>query len=282
MAANGERPRGRPRTILTDDLRGGGDKNDSVVIRSLLRGLELLTFFNNDHPEWSLNELSRQTGLGKTTVYRILRTMEAARFLVFRPETSTYHIGPALFPTSYLVQAQSEITRAARPFLEQVVQETGETVALALEVDGVVLVIDQVLTPEFFKPSSPIGRVLDDLGNANSKIFAAFKSEEERRTILASHLPQLTPHTITAPDDLAREFERIRRDGVAYDLEEQRLGVCAVGVPVMGPRGEVRATLTVVAPKERFGSEARMLCTQAVKRIGASLSAYLGHQDSEG
>jgi DNA-binding IclR family transcriptional regulator len=238
--------------------------------------LQVLTLFNNDRPEWTLNELSRQTGLGKTTTYRILRTMEAARFLVFKPETSAYHVGPAMFPASYLVQAQSEIARVARPFLEQVAQETGETAALAVEVDGVVVVADQVLTSHFFKPSSPIGRVLDDLGNANSKIFAAFKSEEERRAILASHHPQLTPHTITAPDDLSREFERIRRDGVAYDFEEQRLGVCAVGVPVLGPLGEVKATLTVVAPRERFDAEAMRLCTEVVRRIGASLSAYLG------
>ena len=278
MPASPGRPRGRPRAVVANQAPDGEAKSDSFFIRSLLRGLMVLSLFDSEHPEWSLNDLARRASLGKTTTYRILRTMELARYLVFNPVTSTYHVGPALFPVSYLVQAESEIARVARPFLEEVVEKTHETVALAVEVDGAVIIIDQRLTPHFFKPASPSQWVLNDLGNANGKIFAAYKSDEERRALLAGDLPQLTPHTLTDPEELEREFERIRREGVAYDIEEQRLLVCAVGVPVFGALGEVKAVLTLVAPKERFGPGEMRLCTDVVKTVGAKMSASFGYQ----
>ena len=67
---------------------------------------------------------------------------------------------------------------------------------------------------------------------------------------------------------------RAAEEGVAYDLEEQDLGVCAVSAPVFAPGGDVLAVLTVVAPSDRFGPEGREKNAEAVKRKAAEMTAY--------
>jgi len=253
--------------------------NDDVFqVRALSRGLRVLALFTVDHPEWSLSDLSRRTGLHKATAYRMTRTMEAEGFLVFDTTTGKYHLGPATIPLSFLASAQSELVRLARPYLEELAELTGETTNLAVEVEGSVVVIGQVLTSHPFKPSLPLGRVLTDLANTHGQLFAAFRPEGERARLLAAPQAKLTPNTVTDSVEIAAKLVRVADEGVAFDLEEHGLGICAVAAPVRDQSGDVKATLSVVAPKERFGAQEKKKHAQAVKRVAASFSAYLGYQ----
>ncbi len=119
--------------------------------------------------------------------------------------------------------------------------------------------------------------MIGDTANAHGKMFAAMKPEAERARIAKRRHPRLTPNTITDPVDLAAEFERIRREGVAWDVEEHDLGTCAVVAPVRNQTGEVIATLGVVVPAGRFGPEARAACAAAVLGSAAALSEFYGY-----
>jgi DNA-binding IclR family transcriptional regulator len=275
MAENAASRRRRRQEAESDGGLGGSD--DQFVVRALSRGLRVLALFNVDHPEWSLNELARTTHLHKATTYRMTRTMEAEGFLVFDPDTGNYHLGPAVIPLSYLAQKQSELERMAKPFLEQLAAETGETANLAIETEGTFIVIGSVLTAQTFKPQLPIGRVLTDLSNAHGKLFVALKPPEEWKKFLSRPQPQLTPYSLTDRKLVEAELIRVAQEGVAYDMEEHGLGVCSVAAPVRGPGGAVIATVSVVAPKERFGPAERQRFTEAAQRVAAELSAYLGY-----
>jgi IclR family acetate operon transcriptional repressor len=253
-----------------------GSTDDQFVIRALSRGLRLLALFTLEHPSWTLTQLYERTGLHKATTYRITRTMEAEGFLVFDRQTNAYHLGPAALPLSYLASSQSELLRMAGPFLEQLAEETGETANLAVETDGTVVVVGQVLTSHPFKPTLPLGRVMTDLANAHSKIFAAFGPEAERDRMLRRTHSKLTDHTTTEPEELRKKLEQAVREGVAFDLEEHGRGICSVAAPVFDQNGSVRATLSVVAPRERFGPEEMARHAETVKRVAGALSAYLG------
>jgi IclR family acetate operon transcriptional repressor len=271
--AAGEKPEGSSQG--TAPVQHDGD--DVFQVRALSRGLRVLALFTVDHPEWSLSELSRRTGLHKATTYRMTRTMEAEGFLVFDQTTGRYHLGPATIPLSFLASSQSELVRIARPYLDELAEVTGETANLAVEVEGSVVVIGQVLTSHPFKPDLPLGRVMTDLANTHGKLFVAFKSEGDRARILASPHAKLTPNAKTDPVAIVEELAEVAGEGVAFDIEEHGLGICAVGAPVWDRSGEVKATLAVVAPKERFGAQEKKRHAQAVKRIAASFSTYLGY-----
>jgi DNA-binding IclR family transcriptional regulator len=276
MADNGTARRRRGSDAAVENF-GDCAADDQFVVRALSRGLHVLALFNVDHPEWSLNELAKATKLHKATTYRMTRTMEAEGFLVFDADSGNYHLGPAVIPLSYLAQTQSELERMAKPFLEKLAAESGETANLAVETEDTFIVIGSVLTSHTFKPSLPIGRVLTDLSNAHSKLSVALKSPAERARFLNRPQPACTKYSLTDCKQIEAELERVAEEGVAYDMEEHGLGVCSVAAPVFGPKGLLIATISVVAPKERFGPEERKRATEHVKRVAAELSEYLGY-----
>jgi IclR family transcriptional regulator, KDG regulon repressor len=247
------------------------------MLRSLSRGLQLLSLFDSEHQEWSIDEMTQKTALPRMTVWRMLRTLEAADYVVRDPVTSLYHLGPAMLVSMYLSWGYTPLLRAARPYLEALSRNTEEHVTLAVEIDGAAVSVDRVDSPRFFHREMALGRIIGDTANAHGKIFAAFKSPAERTQILGLSRPQLTPNTITDPSALKLELERVAEEGVAFDLEERDIGTCAVAAPVFDQVGSVIATIAVLVPTGRFGLEERRSCAEAVRASAASLSAFLGY-----
>jgi DNA-binding IclR family transcriptional regulator len=261
---------------MRDPHIDGGD--DQFVVRSLARGLKLLALFTADHPEWTLAGLVREINLPKATVYRITRTMEAERFLIFNAATGTYHLGPSVVPLSYLAQQSSEFEKIAKPFLERLAAETGETANLGVEMEDAIVITGSVLTSHAFKPSLPVGRVLTDLTNAHAKVYAAYKSPEERKRLLAREQPAITQYSLVKPAEIEADLDRVAKEGVGFDMEEHGLGVCSAAAPVRGQNGTIIGTLSVVAPKERFGPEEKERAAESVKQVAADFSAFMGYK----
>lgn len=253
----------------------GGDA--AFMVRALAKGLSILGLFDAENREWTLDEIAAQTGLPRMTAYRMIRTMESARYLVRDPVTNRYHLGPALLATMYLSGGYAELAAIVRPYLQELTEKTGEASTLAIEVDGVAVSVDMVDTPRPLRREVAIGRIIGDTASANGKIFAAYKTEAERAEILALDHPQLTPNTITDPLALARELDRVVEEGVAFDIEERNVGTCAVAAPVRDQLGKVIAALSVIVPTGRFGPEEKENDAEAVKATSATLSAFLGY-----
>jgi DNA-binding IclR family transcriptional regulator len=253
----------------------GGD--GAFLVRALAKGLTILGLFDAENREWTLDEIAKGAGLPRMTAYRMIRTMEAARYLVRDPVTNHYHLGPALLATMYLSGGYAELAAIVRPYLLDLAEKTGEAVTLAIEFDGVAVSVDMVDTPRPLRREVAIGRIIGDTASANGKIFAAFKTGDEREDILARPHPQLTPQTITDPPALAEELDRVAREDVAFDIEERNVGTCAVAAPVRDQLGKVIAALCVIVPTGRFGPEEKRDYAEAVKASAAALSAFLGY-----
>jgi IclR family KDG regulon transcriptional repressor len=249
---------------------------DAFQVRALTRGLSILCLFDVDHREWTIDEMAEQTGLVRMTVYRMARTLESMAFLVRNTSTNRYRLGPATIAMRYVSDDQSGFVNAARPFLEALVRETGESVTLAVEVDGYPVCVDILNTTRPFKRRTAPGRILGDVGTVHGKIFSAFKSPEGRQVILGKPLLPRTSDTTPDRESVVAELDEVAREGVAYDIEGTYIGLCAVGAPVRDQFGAVVAAVSVVMPAGRFGPDERALCTQAVKKAATSFSAYLG------
>jgi DNA-binding IclR family transcriptional regulator len=249
---------------------------DPLAVRALTRGLSILSLFDVDHREWTIDEMAERTGLVRMTAYRMVRTLESMAFLVRDPTTNRYRLGPATIAMRYVSDDHSGIVKVARPFLESLVQETGESVTLAVEVDGYPVCVDIINTTRPFKRQTAPGRILGDIATVHGKLFAAFQPPEARDAILDRPVVKRTPHTVTDRDAILAELEQIARDNVGFDIEGFYLGTCAVGAPVRDQLGAVVATVSVVMPTGRFSSEEKTLCTKAVEATAAAFSAYLG------
>lgn len=253
---------------------------DPFVVRALARGLSILCLFDVDHREWTIDEMAERTGLLRMTAYRMVRTLESMNFVVRDSTTNRYRLGPATLAMTYVSQDNSGLIELARPFLTRLLDETGESVTLAVEVDGIPVCIDTINTPRPFQRQTAPGRIIGGIASVHAKLFAAFKDPEEQERILATPVKKTTPYTVTDPAVIAKELQQIATDDVAFDMEGVYLSTCAVGAPVRDQLGKVVATIAVVVPTGRFGQPERELCCSTVKTVADSLSAYLGWNPS--
>ena len=267
----------RPRTREEQGEGLAGSGEGAFLVRALSKGLTVLGLFDAENREWTLDEIADHAGLPRMTAYRMIRTLESARYLVRDPVTNRYHLGPALLAGTYLSEGYAELVDIAKPYLRELVERTGESATLAVEVDGVAVSVDLVDTPRPFRREVAVGRIIGDTANSNGKVFAAFKTGAEKAAILAQPHPQITSNTITDPDQLAAELDRVATEGVAFDMEERNVGTCAVAAPVRDQLGKVIAALSIVVPTGRFGSAERPRYAEAVKAAADSLSAFLGY-----
>jgi DNA-binding IclR family transcriptional regulator len=249
---------------------------DSLTVRALARGLSILALYDVDHREWTIDEIAADTGLLRMTAYRMVRTLEAGQFLVRDTATNRYHLGPAAITMAYVAEDQSEFTEHARPYLERLLETTGESVTLAVPVDGSPVCVSIIDSSRPFQRQTAPGRIIGDLASVHGKIFTAFATPERRAAVLAQKRRRHTPHTVTDPDELRIELEKVAEEDVAFDVQGLYANVCSVGSPVRDQLGDVVAAMSVVMPASRFGPRERELCTRAVKEAASSLSAYLG------
>jgi DNA-binding IclR family transcriptional regulator len=275
--ASESRSRSKRRYGRTAETPVGDDSDDAFVVKALAKGLAVLGLFDAERPEWSLDEIVAQLGLPRMTGYRMARTLQSAGYLVIDSVTGRYHLGPAVLAATYLSEGYAQLVAITRPYLETLVDRTGESATLAVEVDGMAVCVDLVGSDRPLRREVAVGRIIGDTANAHGKMFAASKSDAERERIVNSPHVGHTPMTITDARELAEQLERVRSEGVAFDIEERDLGTCAVAAPVRDQVGEVIATVAVVVPTGRFSPEARKVCADAVKATALSLSEFFGY-----
>jgi IclR family KDG regulon transcriptional repressor len=257
-------------------MRASTETERSRFVGSLAKACKVLALFNVENPEWTLSGMVTRTGMTKTTAFRMAKTLERCGALVFNPATAAYRLGPMMIPLGYLVVSDVYVVRVARPQLERLAEETGETVELLIEGQNGSVVADQVNTSHPFKANLPIGRILQGFGSSSFKLFLSFKSEEQIRAALALPPVEMSPRALTDPDALAVEIEQIAKERIAFSIEGRTIGVCSVSAPVVDAMGAVKAAVTLVAPTERFGAARRKRLASAVKETAAGISREIG------
>ena len=159
---SGERPEQSGRTARGRPIR-------SRCARSRAASA-ILSLFDVDHREWTIDEIAARTGLLRMTAYRMVRTLEAAEFLVRDTTSNHYHLGPAAITMAYVAEDYSEFVEHARPFLEELLARTGESVTLAVPVDGVPVCVSIVNSPRPFQREIAPGRIIGDLASVHGKL----------------------------------------------------------------------------------------------------------------
>lgn len=261
---------GQEQELIPEDADGanlGG-------VRALERGLRVLRCFDVNHRSYKISDLSRASGLHRATTWRLVKTLEAEGFLAMDSESGSYHLGSSLLPLAYVIRSSDELVRMARPHMERIASSTGETVGLSVWTVSGPLLVDHIPTTHFFKPSMLTGRIDATYGSTHTKIFLAFGSEERLSRVTSDE--SYLSLSLAQATGLHEELDTVRKTGIAYDLEETREGVCALGVPVRDDSGEVVASLSIVVPKDRFGATARTQFSAVLTGAAQQLSRELG------
>jgi len=250
-------------------------------VQSLDRALEILRLLGSE-PEMRVTDLARRLEVHKSTVFRLLSTLQEHGLVEQNPTTEKYRLGYGLVRLAGAVVAELDLARASRSVLQELATRTGETVNLAILQGEQVVNIDQIAAPNLVVNVNWVGKQTPLHATSNGKVLLAYLTEDERRRLLDRSLPRLTPRTITDPRILEKQLHRVLTDGYAFTLEELELGLNAVAAPVYAADGRVQAAVSVAGPSYRVTPQRLSDLGEMTKDAAAAISRRMGYIRNEG
>ena len=267
-------------TLTTRPLRrpSGARVPDGYIIESLVRGLAVLRAFTEESPSLSVSELAHHIGVTKTTIVRIVTTLEVLGYLRLDPATRRYHLSWRVLELGYSALENMDIVQRAHPHLEQLSVLTGETVNLSV-LDGTEIVyVDRVHTRQILSISLHIGSRLPAYCTSMGKaILASISEADALKVIRASALVPRARGTIVTETGLLADLERTRVLGYAVNDEELVDGLRSVAAPVCDRTGRAVAAVNMSLPAARCSpEELRTTFAPHVVETASNISAMLG------
>lgn len=245
---------------------------DSIPpVRAVERTLHILDCFDEDHPALGPAEVARRVGLPKSTAYRLMLTLSAHGYLE-RVGEEKFELGRKLLYLGLQVRAGGEVREAAHPVMVELRDRFHESVHLHLREGNERVCIHSVEGTHDLRVAGNVGRRAPLYSGASARAILAFLPPAEIDTIITAGLSRLTAGTITDPERLRAELERVRQQGYAVSVGERIEGTASVAVPLWRPTGEVLGSLAVSGPHFRFEPEAVPGLVPAL--LQASLTVY--------
>jgi IclR family KDG regulon transcriptional repressor len=239
-------------------------------IQSLARGLKILDLLGQSQDGMSITELAEILGVDKGSASRQVSTLARYGFAERDGITRRYHVGPQVVSLSRSVLTRLPLREAAKSFLRELMERTGECAHLAVSAQGKALYIDQVESPATLRVNAQVGTMNPMHCTALGKALLAFGDVES-----PARLEAFTARTITEPERLRGHLDEIRRQGYAVDDEEFDQGVRCIAVPVFDYRGKVTGSIGISGPSTRITRARLPELAAIVVEIGKALSARL-------
>jgi IclR family acetate operon transcriptional repressor len=231
-----------------------------------------------DGQELGTNEIARRTGINASTVSRLLATLAAARFVEHVAETGRYRLSLRLVELGNAVLGRLDLRALARPHLQALVRETGETATLSAPGEHDAVTVDFAHSSSGVQSVAQLGRPSVGHATAAGKVMLAFGDVE----LPADPLQTFTRRTVPTRADLVAELQRVRRRGHAEAREEREADLAAIAAPVFDSRGDLVAILGVQGPAARFDGRAMRAAVPDLVAHAGALSAELGLHRSSG
>jgi len=251
-------------------------------VKSLVRALSLLNVLGQMARECTLGEIAHAAKLPPSTVHRLLQTLQQTGYVVQNQATGSYSLGDNLIRLGRKAEQQRDVRRIARPCLEQLAQDTSETVNLTAIVENAVVQLDHVDSPNMLKVTWDAGQRFPIHASASGKVILAFLPEIEREQILKSiELRPFTKRTIVDLKKSRAELITVREHGYALDDAEREEGVRCVAAPIFNSKGTVIAAVSVSGPATRVSLSNLEALANKVMSTARGISAALGYPVEE-
>ncbi|MFC7441946.1 IclR family transcriptional regulator [Laceyella putida] len=217
------------------------------TVRAAERALDILLCFV-DEGSLGMMEIAERTGLNKSTVFRLLATLEGKGFVKRDAETDKYQLGFRIWELATSLNQSDEPAVLFLPEMERLRDELDETVSLYLRIGKERIRIQAVESKQAIRRVAPVGARMPLSVGASSKVLMAYAGEEDVQELLADP---------SWPDNVDRgvfqeQLKRIREDGYAISVEEREAGTAAVSVPIFSRQGRLVAALAVSGPVSRM------------------------------
>jgi len=249
---------------------------NKYLLRSVENALRVLEAFREEEPELGISELARKLNLSRSSVYRIVATLTARGFLAQETANGKYRLGLGALRTGCVALNLLDVRRQARPYLEELVRDTGEAAHLVLLEEIFAVFVDKVESTRPFNLTSRLGWRAPAYATATGKCLLAFAHNDKVAEITAAGpMRRLTPKTIVDPEQLRAELKMVRQQGYAMDVEETQEGMACLGAPIRDRLGRAIAAISLSGPAARMLPRQDDLIARVVSRA-ASISRSFG------
>ncbi len=243
------------------------------------KALEVLDAVASFNRPVRFTELLQDSHFPKATLYRFLQTLTNQRLLAYDQDTGTYSLGLRLIRLAHATWQQASLAPIARPYVEQLAADAGESVHLAQMDNGQVLFVDKVKATDRFETLAQVGKVAPAYCTGVGKAILAFIAPKRLDVVLKqqSFYPY-TPKTHKTRRSLLSELPAIRRDGIAFDREEHEEGIVSIAAPIFISNGRVIGAISVASSINRYDldglTEFRGSLLDTADKIGRQASTW--------
>lgn len=229
------------------------------------------------NPGLGVTEIGKRSGNTKARTFRMLMTLEQASFVAKDKDATTYSLGPIALVLGLAAREQVGVTKLAARYLDALLAEFNETVAVIVRDDLESVTVEQRHSTHDVRVQVPLGRRRPLYAGASGKVLLAYASTEVRAMALEGELERYAPGTITSKTKLKQELKFILEKGYAQSSGEMVADVVAIAAPVFSADGQVMSTLGISIPVGRVPADmSRMI--KRLKGSATSLSAELGYR----
>ena len=252
--------------------------DDKYKLQILSRALSVLFAFSPSRKTRSLDSLAAELDINKTSLLRILRTLEAERFLLRQGDG--YRLGPRVLDLSNVFLSTLSVHEVAQPHMSRLAQRCNQTVSLGIldEFDVVYIAIEQAQREVGIQ--GEIGGRHPAHATGLGKVLLADLNDAELESLLEGRdLKRLTHRTIQNSGELQERIKRVRADGYALDDEERGIGIRCIAAPIRDHTRKVVAALSIAGPIFHMTEEVIPGYLESLREAAGLVSEALGYEE---
>lgn len=251
------------------------------TVRSVERALSIIEALSRDE-EMGISDLSRELGLNKATVYRLITTLRLHGY-VEQVRRDKYKLTFKMFELGSRVVNRLGIRKTAFPYLEQLAEITKETINLAALEENNVCYLDRIESREPLRLGMDIGSRFPAHCTALGRVLLAYHDPAERDSFLLKseregQIQKYTSTTLTDMELIKKELHTIREQGYAIETEQYIPGIRCIAAPIFNHTDKTVAAVSVAGPTVRVTDEVAKKIIPVLKKVTGNISARLGYK----
>src|SRR6266436_7256473 len=249
-------------------------------ITSLQRGLRLLQLFSESARGLTAKQVAVSSRLPVSTVHRFLANLVSTGFLNCSGD-GVYHLGIACFSIGQAALGQLDIRRLSLPYLQQLNQNTRETIHLTVRHALSAVYVEKLDSPEPLRIYSRIGAAVPLHCTGVGKVMLAYMPPDKLSAILPQlEFRRLTENSIGNLQELQTHLQKVRKNGYACDLEENEPHIRCIAAPIWDHTGAVNASVSITGPAVRMSVTRLRQLAPLIQAVSKRISKEMGYQAS--
>lgn len=258
-------------TTTANSSDGASASPDARGTSVIVNAIAVLRCFSAEEPLLGVTEIAMRVGMHKSTVSRILATLEQEDLVERDSSSRRYKLGLGLIAVAGPLLAELEERRVAYPLLHRLTELTTETSALMVWNGRESMCVEQIASPQQVKHTTPLGARYHEAMSASVQVFLAVEPEERVRALILDGTISYAGVDEASLEAYLLRLKDAAARGYATNYGESSLDEVGVAAPVRDHRGNLVAAVLIPAPRFRVSPERLQTlgeaCTQTAQQI---------------